>query len=123
MTFIGPKRRRTLRNLLVDTGATFSVAAESMLKDIGVPLTPGALRLKLGDGRSVRVRAGTVRVRLGRRESFATVVTFPGAQSVVGAETLEGLGLDVDVRHRKLVPNRPTAHALYFGTTPFSGRR
>ncbi len=49
----GSKGQRELAELLVDTGATFTVLPGNLLRDVGASLLPTKTRLELGDGRSV----------------------------------------------------------------------
>ncbi|MBI4483033.1 MAG: aspartyl protease family protein [Acidobacteria bacterium] len=97
------KRQRKLR-FLVDTGAFFSVVPRDVLSALKVP----PLReetVQFADGRKTRWKVGEARLEVDGR-SVTTLVLFgkKGTQPLLGAYSLEGLGLSVDSRHRRLVP-------------------
>jgi len=97
------KRQRQLR-FLVDTGAFFTVVPRDVLMALKVsPM--GEERGRFADGRRARWKVGEVRLDINGR-SVATLVLFgkKGTQSLLGAYSLEGLRLSVDLRHRRLVP-------------------
>ncbi len=98
-----PKRKRTLR-FLVDTGAFFTVAPRDVLRALKVsPLREETVQF--ADGRKTRWKVGEVRLKVDGR-AVTTLVLFGNkrTQPLLGAYSLEGLGLSVDARHRRLVP-------------------
>lgn len=103
-----------LRNTLVDTGATYTVMESSVIETIRAFPLPVRVRLELGNGEEVRARAYAVVVRIGSRCGPAIVLTFRGAKRVVGVETLENLGLNVDLKKRRLVPSRAAGTAYFY---------
>ena len=56
---------------------------------------------------------GTI-AKIREREGPATVLTFKGVKSVIGAETLESLGLKVDPTTGKLEEIRPKGLAYFY---------
>ena len=89
---------------LVDTGASYSQIPDSILRALGV--VPDSRRtFRVADGREVERDVGETRVRL-NGSSRMTVVVFGAADSeaVLGAVTLEELGLAVDPLNRRLIP-------------------
>ncbi len=97
------KRQRSLR-FLVDTGAFFTVVPRDVLSALKVaPLREETVQF--ADGRKARWKVGEVRLELNGR-SVTTLALFGkrGTQPLLGAYSLEGLGLSVDSRHRRLVP-------------------
>ena len=80
---------------IVDTGAAFTVLplelAEKVLYE-----TPFTVELKLGDGRRVRARVFVGEVEIEDRKGPVRILAFPGAQPVIGVDTLETLGLKVN---------------------------
>lgn len=88
---------------LVDTGATYTTVPATVLRRLGV--TPHRQEtFLLADGRRVARPLGRAWVRINGRDE-ATVVVFGDEGAVLlGAYTLEGLGLAADPVNRRLVP-------------------
>ena len=99
------RQRRLQRNLrfLVDTGAFFSVVPREILSGLKV-LPMREETVQFADGRKARWKLGEVRLEVDGR-SVTTLVLFgkKGTQPLLGAYSLEGLGLSVDSRRRRLV--------------------
>ena len=98
-----PRLQRRLR-FLVDTGAFFTVAPRDVLAALKVsPIREETVQF--ADGRKARWKVGELRLDVDGR-SVTTLVLFgkKGTQPLLGAYSLEGLGLSVDSRHRRLVP-------------------
>jgi|SRR5215510_363818 len=98
-----PAMRVTLP-LLVDTGATWTTLPGDIAVNIGVaPL--GTRRVRLADGRVEEWPAAAVHIILDGHESPTFCLIGPrGGPSLLGAVTLEELGLAVDPAARRLVP-------------------
>ena len=89
---------------LVDTGSTYTCLPDGLLRGLG--LVPGwQMAAELADGRIVYDSIGEARIRLEGKE-ISTVVTFVPDDSpiLLGAYTLEGIGMGVDPARRRLVP-------------------
>ena len=89
---------------LVDTGAFFSVAPREILSMLKVsPIREETVQF--ADGRKAQWKVGEVRLEVDGR-AVTTLVLFgkKGTQPLLGAYSLEGLGLSVDSRGRRLVP-------------------
>ena len=89
---------------LVDTGASYSQIPDSILRALGV--VPDSRRtFRVADGREVERDVGETRVRL-NGSSRMTVIVFGAedSEAVLGAVTLEELGLAVDPLNRRLIP-------------------
>ncbi|OYT40263.1 MAG: hypothetical protein B6U89_02630 [Desulfurococcales archaeon ex4484_58] len=90
-----------LDNVLVDTGASFTVLpldlAEKYLFE-----TPFEAELKLGDGRRVKAKVFIAEVEIEGRKGPVRILAFPDAIPVIGVDTLETLGLKVDPSTGKL---------------------
>ncbi|HEY7192932.1 MAG TPA: aspartyl protease family protein [Gemmatimonadales bacterium] len=88
---------------LVDTGASYTWISRDVLHALGV--LPDEERVfVLPDGREVRYPMAWVRVRLGERTQPTQVVCGdPGTEPLLGAFTLEGLGLGVDLVNPRLI--------------------
>ncbi len=89
---------------LVDTGAGYSVVPRSILEGLGCrPLR--TQRVILGDGRTEEWSVSQVDVECeGRRASTPVLMGPPVGPILLGATTLEELGLGIDPLNRRLVP-------------------
>ena len=98
-----PTRAVTLE-FLVDSGAVYSVVPAAVLRRLGIkPLVREEFRL--ADGSTVARRKGTALFRYGRRVGGADVIFGEPDDSVLlGALTLEALGLVLDPLRRHLKP-------------------
>ena len=95
--------------LLVDTGATFTLIPRAIFEEIGAEADT-SFRLRLADGRSIQRDGGTIFAEVeGRRYRVPVVVGEEGDTPVLGTTTLEILGLKVDPVAQKL---EPTEHLL-----------
>jgi len=105
-TLIHPEHReRSLGlDLLVDTGATYTLLPAEVVARLELPTLEERL-VELASGERVVYRVGEVRVRLGDRER--TTVFFagpPGSRALLGAVTLEEFGLAADPVYQRLFP-------------------
>jgi predicted aspartyl protease len=89
---------------LVDSGAIYSVVPESTLARLGIrPLT--AQEFRLADGSRIVRKKGIALFRYGERVGGADVVFGEeGDSTLLGAFTLEALGLALDPLRRELKP-------------------
>ena len=89
---------------IVDTGAAYTTLPSPLLRDIGVEPV-GQRRFLLADGRRIHMDYGEARATIDG-ESVTTLVVFAedNAPSLLGAYTLEGLGLAVDPVEQRLIP-------------------
>ena len=100
-------RKRSLQHklrFLVDTGAFFSVAPREILSMLKVsPIREETVQF--ADGRKARWKVGEVRLEVdGRSVTIPVLFGKKRTQPLLGAYSLEGLGLSVDSRGRRLVP-------------------
>ena len=88
----------------VDTGAAYTTLPARLLRELGVKPT-GQRRFLLADGRRVDLDVGRAWITIDGA-SEVTVVAFgeDDAPPLLGAYTLEGLGLAVDPTSQRLVP-------------------
>lgn len=87
---------------VVDSGAIFAVIPARVLRRIGVHPTRSE-QFTLADGSHVRRKIGNVLFTLGDRCAAAPVVFGqPGDAALMGAVTLEALGLMLDPLKREL---------------------
>ena len=108
---LSAERTVTVR-MLVDTGATYSVIPEALARAVGIKRLRRSVPITLADRRRVKLDAGTAIFRIGAREAPATLLVGEVAEPILGVETLEGLGLTVDPRRRRLAPSRHYAVRL-----------
>jgi predicted aspartyl protease len=90
--------------LIVDGGSTYTVLPESLLKSLMVkPIR--TIKLRLADSRIVEKAPGEVGIAVDGYSASATPVVF-GEEEVylLGAVTMEQLGLAPDPVKKKLVP-------------------
>src|SRR5881275_3209046 len=117
-----PKLQRRLR-FLVDSGAFFTVVPHEVLSALKIrPVRKETVQF--ADGRRARWRVGEVRLEVDGR-SVTTLVLFgkKGTQPLLGAYSLEGLGLTVDSRRRRLVRRPVVIVAASTGSSASSGCR
>ena len=90
----------------VDTGAFLTMLPARTLRELGVEPT-GSRRFLIADGSSVAMEIGRAWATIDG-DSEVTLVAFgqDNAPPVIGAYTLEGLGLAVDPVKQRLVPAR-----------------
>ena len=90
--------------VMVDTGALYTMLPARTLRDLGVEPTDSR-RFLIADGSRVSMDIGNAWVTIDGK-SEVTIVAFGGddAPPVLGAYTLDGLGLAVDPDSRRLVP-------------------
>ena len=87
--------------LLVDTGASFTIIPLELAEKI-LYETPYTVELRLGDGRKVKAKVFIGEIEIEGRKGPVRILAFPGAQPVIGVDTLETLGLKVDPTTGKL---------------------
>ena len=89
---------------VVDTGATYTVIPAPTLRRLGVePME--RQRFVLADGSRVELELGSAVIRIGERVRTTPVVFGEvGADSLLGAVTLEEFALGVDPLGQELVP-------------------
>ncbi len=89
---------------LVDTGASYTQMPASLLNELGVPPLERRPFCR-ADGAEVERDIGQARVRIHDRTEM-TIVVFDdqNAEPVLGAVTLEELGLAVDPLNQRLIP-------------------
>jgi len=94
-------RREYVGELLVDIGASFTVLPLDLAEEIlyGTPFT---VELRLGDGRKMKAKVFIGEIEIEGRKGPVRILALPGAQPVLGVDTLETLGLKVDPTTGKL---------------------
>lgn len=94
--------------LLVDTGSEYTWIPATKLEKIGVSREKKDLRFVMANGEVVTRSVGFAIMRVGRNFTIDEVVfAEPGDLILLGARTIEGLNLTVDVIRKKLVAAGP----------------
>lgn len=89
---------------LVDTGSSYSSFPEGLLDELGIAREE-TRQFELADNRIVEYHLGETHVRIQDREKTVPVMFAPDdTMPLVGATTLEILGLGIDPLAEKLVP-------------------
>ena len=87
---------------LVDTGATCSMMPRSVLEELGIE--PVAMRRsRIADGSRVELQTSWARFSAEGQNAIARVSFGPEGISLLGATTLEDLGLAVDPVDQRLI--------------------
>lgn len=97
-----PKKAVT-RNFLVDSGAVYSVLPEQILKKLGIKAIDKQTFL-LANGEEVEKQIGEARFSFRGKERTAPVIFGDPGVFLLGATTLENLGLILDPLRRELKP-------------------
>ena len=117
MTVRGSKAAVELKNVLIDTGATYTVLPEEILEEVGAWGPVAEVGVELGNGEKVKAEAYGVAIKIQDVEAPSIGITFEGAQTVIGVETLESIGLKLDPTTGKLEFTRPKGMAYFYHAT------
>lgn len=106
-----PGVRRTLRDVLVDTGAELSWAPSDVLESLGVERNQ-KWSFRQADGTILERWTGIVVISVaGRRTGDDIVFGEPGDLILLGARTLEGINVRVEPVNKRLVDAGPAPAA------------
>jgi predicted aspartyl protease len=96
--------RRTSTELLVDTGAVYSMLPRSVLVSLGI--TPRSRRqFRPGDGRTVIWEFGDALIGVdGYQAPSPVIFGEENCPQLLGAVTLEAMGVGVDPLNKQLIP-------------------
>lgn len=96
--------------VVVDTGATYSLIPEDVLKRLRVK-SVRTISVKIANGKMIHRKLGLALMTI-RGQAMPTPVIFgdKGSEPLLGAVTMEEFGFTVDPIHRTLVP--ATAYLL-----------
>jgi predicted aspartyl protease len=114
MTVRGSKAAVELKNVLIDTGAIYTVLPEEILEKVGAWGPMPEVEVTLGNGETVKAEVYGVAITIEGVEAPAISITFDGAQTVIGVETLESIGLKLDPTAGKLEFTRPKGMAYFY---------
>lgn len=103
--------RRTLTDVMVDTGSEYNWVPHTLLEELGVE--PERIdRFETADGRVLERQVGFARLYAGDRSAIAAVVFGePKDLVLLGAHGLDGLNLRIDLGRKELVPAGPVPAA------------
>jgi len=116
MTVKGSKGAVELKHVLIDTGATYTILPEETLEQVGAGRIPTEVELELGNGEKVKAKAYAVAIKIQDVEAPSISLTFPGAQTVIGVETLESIGVKLDPSTGELEFTRPKGMAYFYSS-------
>src|SRR5436190_17042661 len=99
-------RRKAVVNFLIDSGAVYSLVPTATLRKLGIR-PHRTVDFPLADGTTITRRVGDAYFEL-QGEGGAAPVIFgeKGDEPLLGATTLESLGLVLDPFKRRLIPMR-----------------
>ena len=101
-------RWRTLRRVMVDTGAEMTWLPEAELRTAGIDVFKRDQLFVMANGQYVSRNVGTALIHCGEFKTVDEVVfAQPNDLSLLGARTLEGFNALVDARKKKLVAAGP----------------
>ena len=101
---VGP---RQLDDVIVDTGSEFTWIPSSLLEELGVA-RKRKQRFRLADGSVIERDLGYAIVHAGGTEAPDLVVFAEASDAVLlGAHSIEGMNLKLDLASRQLVPAGP----------------
>jgi len=107
-----PGEKRSLKSVLVQTGAMLSWAPAELLETLGVERGE-TWRFRQADGTVLERRSGAAWVYVaGRRTVDEVVFGEPGDLVLLGARTLDGLNFRVDVTTMRLMDAGPAPAAV-----------
>jgi len=93
---------------LVETGSEYTWIPSAMLENLGVKREKKDIAMQMANGQQITRSVGFAIVRVGKEFTVDEVVFGElGDMTLLGARSLEGLGLRVDPRHKKLVAAGP----------------
>jgi len=102
----GRRRRSVPIRFLVDTGTVYTVLPENVWRGLGLR-GDRVVEFTLADGTAIRRNVSECRIQVeGRSATSPVVLGGPGDAPLLGAVTLETLGLMVNPLTRELLPMR-----------------
>jgi aspartyl protease family protein len=111
-------------DFLIDSGAIYSVVPAPILRRLGIRPLRKREEFRLADGSTIERRKGVALFRYQDKEGGADVVFGePGDSNLLGALTLEALGLSLDPLRRELRPLPMILAGWKPEHTPKRGRR
>jgi predicted aspartyl protease len=107
-----PGERRTLRSVLVDTGAELSWVPTEILESLGIE-RHNKWHFRQADGTILERWAGGAIIHVARKRTYDDVVFGePGDLTLLGSRTLEGLNFRIEPVTKQLVDAGPAPAAV-----------
>ena len=101
-TVTGPTDKSRQIQLLVDSGASYSLLPEDVWQELEIK-PQEKLDFILADGTKIERRASECKIRLNGKERHTPIILGePGDEPLLGAITLENLGMVLDPFKREL---------------------
>jgi predicted aspartyl protease len=98
---------RELPDTMVDTGSEYTWVPRALLLELGVPVER-VEHFVTAEGRIIARETGYAVIHAGGVRTVDEVVfAEPGDMTLLGAHTIEGMNLRVDLKARRLVPAGP----------------
>lgn len=98
---------RAIHDVIVDTGSEYTWIPASLLEELGIA-RKRPQRFRLADGSVIHCDLGYAIVHAGGTEAPDLVVFAEASDAVLlGAHSIEGMNLRVDLARRRLVPAGP----------------
>ena len=110
----GSKTAIELKKVLIDTGATYTVLPQKVLEEVGAWGPVAEVEVELGNGEKIKAKSYGVAIKIEEVEAPSISITFEGAQTVIGVETLESIGLKFDPTTGRLELTRPKGMAYFY---------
>ena len=103
-----PQKTAIVPRLLVDTGSEFTWISEKVLERIGIERRKKDVQIQMANGQIITRSVGYVILHVNKSETTDEVVfAQKGDLLLLGCRALEGLNLQVDSRHKRLVAAGP----------------
>ena len=93
-------------DMLVDTGATYSLISPSLADRLGVVRFPRKTTVTAANGQRLEAETGMVMIQIGHRSAPNVAIIAACDELLLGVEALESLGLAVDPSSGTLHPTR-----------------
>jgi len=105
---IGNAQQTTAREveLLADTGTFYTIIPPALAKELAITAT-AKTKLTLADKRLVEAQISLAYIKILDRDGILPVAIIDSPEPLLGATTLEGLGLRVDPTNGKVEHSRP----------------
>lgn len=103
--------RRELADVMVDTGSEYTWIPRHVLIELNIPVER-LERFVTADGRIIARELGYAIIHAAETRTVDEVVfAEPGDMTLLGAHTIEGMNLRIDLKTRRLVPAGPVPAA------------